>query len=170
VSEPETRSSDPGGGEPDPIRQGVAALGAIGVAVLLIVAAGGVGIGMAMHRGTDGVAWGNARVEPPMAAMGFQLDGLQSMTVQHYEFARSNPSVYGQVPCFCGCVDMLGHRNLEDCFVTPDGAWESHASGCGVCIQESQMVMRMMSGGMGAGMMRDRIVAAFGGPVIGSSG
>jgi hypothetical protein len=39
-----------------------------------------------------------------------------------------------------------------------------------VCIQESQMVMRMMSGGMGAGMMRDRIVAAFGGPVIGSSG
>jgi hypothetical protein len=32
------------------------------------------------------------------------------------------------------------------------------------------MVMRMMAGGMGTGMMRDRIVAHFGGPMVGSSG
>ena len=65
-----------------------------------------------------------------------------------------------------GCERMLGHRNLEDCFVTPEGAWESHASGCGICIQESRMLERMMGRGMGAGMMADRVIAAFGGPTM----
>jgi hypothetical protein len=86
--------------------------------------------------------------------------------VQHYELARANPSIYAQVPCFCGCDDMLGHRNLEDCFVTPDGAWESHAAGCQICIQESQMLMRMMGRGMSAGMMADRVIAEFGGSMM----
>jgi len=61
---------------------------------------------------------------------------------------------------------MLAHRNLEDCFVTPDGGWESHASGCQICIQESQMLMRMMGRGMGAGMMADRVIAEFGGSMM----
>jgi hypothetical protein len=64
---------------------------------------------------------------------------------------------------------MLGHRNLEDCFVTPDGAWESHASGCQVCIDESQMVTRMMGRGVDPGSMHDRIVASFGGPMTGTT-
>ncbi len=105
-----------------------------------------------------------------LAAAGFQLDGMPADMVAHYEHARANADVYAQIPCYCGCQDMLGHRNLEDCFVTPDGAWESHASGCQVCIDESQMIMRMMGGGMGPGMMRDRIDARYGGPMMGTSG
>ncbi len=168
------------GTEPDAAHQGAITLLALGVGVLLIVAAGVIGVTMGMRGGSHTMMWGGTRVEQaapapaqaPASAQpapsGFQLDGLPSMMVQHYGFARANADVYGQIPCFCGCQDMLGHRNLEDCFVTPDGAWESHASGCQVCIQESQMLMRMMGRGMDPGAMHDRIVASFGGPMMGA--
>jgi hypothetical protein len=159
--------------EPDATHEGLMVFAALGVAVLLVVAAGAIGVSMGLRGGTHQMMWGgpDRRVEhavvAPAATMGFQLDGLPAMVVDHYRFARANAGVYQQVPCFCGCQDMLGHRNLEDCFVTPDGAWESHAAGCAVCVDESQMVIRMMSRGMGPQMMSERIVAEFGGPMMG---
>jgi hypothetical protein len=86
--------------------------------------------------------------------------------VQHYELARANQGIYSQVPCFCVCDELLGHRNLEQCFVTPDGAWESHAMGCSICIKESQMLMRMMGRGMSPQMMAERVIAEYGGPMM----
>lgn len=161
------------GTEPDAVRAGFTVLAALGIAVLLIVAAGAVGVTMAMRGGSHQMMWGGpdrAEVQAGLAAAGFQLDGMPADMVGHYEYARANADVYAQIPCYCGCQEMLGHRNLEDCFVTPDGAWESHASGCQICIDESQMIMRMMGGGMGPGMMRGRIDARFGGPMMGTSG
>ena len=155
--------------EPDPARLGLNVLAALGVAVLLIVAGAAVGVTMGMRGGTHTMMWGgpDALVEAgaAQAAAEFQLDGMASHMVAHYEFARANPQIYEQIPCYCGCQSMLGHRNLEDCFVTPDGSWESHASGCQVCIDESRMLMRMMGRGMGTGMMHDRIVAAYENPI-----
>jgi hypothetical protein len=155
--------------ESDAVHQGLVSLVAIGVAAALIVAAGIVGVAMGVRGGTHTMMWGgvDTRVEPAAAAAnapaaGFQIDALPMDIQQHYAFAKANADTYTQVPCFCGCADMLGHRNLEDCFVTPDGAWESHAAGCNVCIEESQMVTRMMGGGMAPSMMRDRIVGRFG--------
>ena len=166
--------TDPGGAprgsEPDEAPAGFAVLAALGIAALLVVAAGVVGVTMSMSGGSHTVMWGGPdreEVGVELAAAGFQLDGMSAEMVAHYEHARANAEVYAQIPCFCGCQEMLGHRNLEDCFVTPDGAWESHASGCQVCIDESQMVMRMMGRGVGPGMMRDRIVAAYTGPMAG---
>jgi hypothetical protein len=179
MTEPER--AEPGT-EPDVTRQGVLSLGALGIGVLLIVAAGIVGVSMGMHGGDRGMMWGgpDPRVEAAAGsasdaagapgAEGFQIDGMPAHMVAHYEHARANANVYAQVPCFCGCQEMLAHRNLEDCFVTPDGAWDSHASGCQVCIDESQMLMRMMGRGMGPGMMRDRIVAEFGSLTMGMGG
>jgi len=146
----------------------MAALATLGIAVLVMVAAGVVGVTMGMRGGSH---WmmddeGPVRMTTVAAAEGFQLDMVPANIVKHYELARANPDVYSQVPCFCGCQEMLGHRNLEDCFVTPDGGWESHASGCSICTQESQMLMRMMGRGMGAGMMADRVIAEFGGPMM----
>jgi hypothetical protein len=160
--------------EPDVVHQGFVSLVALGIAVLVIVAAGVVGVTMAMSGGSHEMMWGGPDVGRPAAGAqqsataGFQLDGMPAHMVAHYEYARANASVYAQVPCFCGCQEMLAHRNLEDCFVTPDGAWESHASGCQICIDESQMIMRMTGRGMGPEMMRDRIVAHYGGTMMGS--
>jgi hypothetical protein len=162
--------------EPNVVHQGFVALAALGIAALLIVAAGVTGVWMGMRGGSHSVMWGGTVARAAQAAPGveqpatggFELGGLPADVVEHYDFARANADVYEQVPCFCGCQDMLAHRNLEDCFVTADGAWESHASGCQVCIEESQMVMRMMGGGMAPEMMHDRIVASFGGPMMGT--
>jgi Protein of unknown function with PCYCGC motif len=162
VSEPERT-------DPTEARQGAVALGTLGIAVLVMVAAGIVGVAIGMSGGTHwmmGDGGGPVAMTTVAAAEGFQLDMVPAHMVKHYEHARANPSVYAQVPCFCGCLDMLGHRNLEECFVTPDGAWESHASGCQICIQESQMLMRMMSRGMSTGMMADRVIAEFSGSMM----
>ena len=154
---------------PEDLHQGVVAAGTMAVAVVLMVAAGVVGVTIGMSGGTHWIMGEREAASAPVmmaAAEGFQLDMVPAHMVQHYEFARANPGVYAQVPCFCGCDQMLGHRNLEDCFVTPDGAWESHAAGCQICIQESQMLMRMMGRGMSVGMMADRVSAEFGGSMM----
>ena len=159
-------------GEDDAARQGLVSAVALGIAALLIVAAGVVGVTMSMRGGSHEMVWGGPgaaqaapSTEHAMPA-GFQLDGMPAHMIAHYEYAKANAGVYAQVPCYCGCQEMLAHRNLEDCFVTPDGAWESHASGCQVCIDESRMIMRMMGRGMGPRTIHDRIVAHYGGPVM----
>lgn len=154
---------------------GMAPLVVLGVAALLVAGGGVVGVVAARSRGSHGVMWGGVRMHAaPVAApasagapTGFQLQGLPPDVVEQYTFARENPDVYAQIPCFCGCQRLLGHRNLADCFVTPQGTWESHAAGCAVCLGESEMVMRMMVRGMGPSMMRERIVERFGGPPAG---
>lgn len=161
-----------GGSSP---RLGLAPLLSLGLAALLVVSGGAIGLGVAMGGGGHGVMWGGAPVAPPQMPIaragpraappaGFQLTGLPPDTVERYTSARANAEVFAQIPCFCGCAAMLGHRNLAECFVTPSGAWESHAAGCQVCLGEARMVMRMMGRGMGPATMRDRIVAEFGGP------
>jgi hypothetical protein len=146
--------------EPDVAHLGLLSAMALGMGVLLLVAAGVVGVSMSMSGGSHQMMWGGPeqRAVEEAAPAGFQLDMMPA-----------NPSVYEQVPCFCGCQDMLGHRNLEDCFVTPDGAWESHASGCQVCIDESRMLMRMMAGGASPDLIRQRIVDQFGSSTMGMS-
>jgi hypothetical protein len=64
-----------------------------------------------------------------------------------YRFAMANPEVMTKIPCYCGCVNM-GHENARDCFIKdikPDGSMEfdNHASGCGICVDITQDVMRL---------------------------
>lgn len=174
---PRDGETDPPADVPRP-DQGLAPLLSLGLAALLVVSGAAIGLGVAMRQGSHGVMWGGAPVAPPRASIapagaaatvlpaGFQLAGLPRGTVELYTFARANAEVYAQVPCFCGCATMLGHRNLAECFVTPSGTWESHAAGCQVCLGEARMVMRMMGRGMAPPTIRDRIVAEFGGPTL----
>ena len=150
--------------EPDAAHLGFLSLMALGTGILLLVAAGVIGVSMSMSGGSHQMMWGGPEqgMAEATAPDGFQLDMVPAHLVQHYELAKANPGVYEQVPCFCGCQEMLGHRNLEDCFVTPDGAWDSHASGCQICIDESQMIARMMAGGAGPQQIRERIIDSFG--------
>ncbi len=77
------------------------------------------------------------------------LDTVSAEIAGHYHFASAHRSMYGTVPCFCGCDAMLGHRSLRDCFLHADGAgWEPHASGCAICIEESQMIRGMLGRGV----------------------
>jgi hypothetical protein len=66
-----------------------------------------------------------------------------------------------EVPCYCGCEAFLGHRHLGDCFVTPTGGWESHASGCSVCTDEAAQVERLLAEGRSPPEIRAAVVATY---------
>ncbi|MCL4303812.1 MAG: hypothetical protein KJ077_49470 [Anaerolineae bacterium] len=66
-----------------------------------------------------------------------------------YRFAVANPDVMTKIPCYCGCGTM-GHENALDCFVKdvqPNNGsieFDNHAAGCGICVDITQDVMRLM--------------------------
>jgi hypothetical protein len=53
-----------------------------------------------------------------------------------YRLAVENQQLFARMPCYCGCGAMPEdpHRNLLDCFIDDDGSFDSHASGCDVCL------------------------------------
>ena len=65
-----------------------------------------------------------------------------------YRFAIANPEALETVPCYCGCGNM-GHTSNLSCFIQDPGtSWETitfdnHATGCGICVDIAQDVMRM---------------------------
>lgn len=84
-----------------------------------------------------------------------------------YEGAAANPDVFSEVPCFCGCDAMLGHRHLLDCFVRAAGdGWEAHASGCGVCLGEAEQVLALIADGASTDEIVDEVVAEWGDPYL----
>lgn len=82
-----------------------------------------------------------------------------------YRAAHEHAGTYQGVPCFCGCEAMLGHRHLLDCFARPEGGWEAHAIGCGVCLGEAQQVEELLAEGItDPGQIRAAVVARWGDP------
>jgi hypothetical protein len=80
----------------------------------------------------------------------------------HYRFAAEHPHAYRAVPCFCGCDATLEHRFLLDCFVrASDGRWEAHASGCAVCIRESEIIRSMLAEGASIGQIRAEVIGRY---------
>jgi hypothetical protein len=86
----------------------------------------------------------------------------------HYQAAQDHGGIFGSVPCFCGCEEMLGHRHLGDCFVRADGqGLEAHALGCGVCLGEAQQVMDLLAAGIeDPDQIRDAVVAEWSDPYL----
>lgn len=84
----------------------------------------------------------------------------------HYQSAQLNYETFEQVPCFCGCEEMLGHRHLGDCFVRSDGGGlEAHALGCGVCLGEAQQVTELVAEGVtDSDQIRRAVIAEWGDP------
>lgn len=82
-----------------------------------------------------------------------------------YRAAHAHSDIFEAVPCFCGCEAMLGHRHLLDCFARPDGGWEAHALGCGVCLGEAQQVEDLLAEGItDPGEIRAAVVSRWGDP------
>lgn len=64
-----------------------------------------------------------------------------------YRFAVANPEVMHKIPCYCGCGAM-GHQDNLGCYVKefrPDGSieFDNHATGCSICVDITQDVMRL---------------------------
>lgn len=76
-----------------------------------------------------------------------ELGELRPETRELYLAVADDPDAFGEVRCYCGCEAMLEHRHLLDCFVRPDGGWERHAVGCGICQAEARDVLAARAAG-----------------------
>ena len=57
-------------------------------------------------------------------------------TERGYRLAVENQPLLVRMPCYCGCGAMPEdpHKSLLDCFIGDDGSFDSHASGCELCV------------------------------------
>lgn len=128
--------------------------GALGVlviaAVALAAACGGSESAGAPTAGGD---------EARPAATTVDLSTLPAVTATLYRFVAANAAVAAGLPCYCGCGPLQGHRSLADCFLTPTGAYDAHASACGVCLGEAQQVQTLLAEGTDPATIRAQIDA-----------
>jgi hypothetical protein len=65
-----------------------------------------------------------------------------------YQYAFNHRDVLSKYPCYCGCVNV-GHTNNLTCYIADVNAqgkvtYDIHAVSCGVCVDITHDVMRLM--------------------------
>jgi hypothetical protein len=79
-----------------------------------------------------------------------------------YRTAVLRPDLLVALPCFCGCATYTpAHRSLYDCFVRPDGTFETHAAGCSTCQEEALAAVRWADQGLTVADVRSNVVSKF---------
>jgi hypothetical protein len=86
-----------------------------------------------------------------------------------YVYAVNHPGDLDHIPCYCGCGAM-GHTSNLSCYIqriddTGDISYDSHAAGCGICVDITQDVMRLTKDGKSLPEIRqyiDAVYSAFG--------
>ena len=96
---------------------------------------------------------------PPPVAATVDLNTLPAATATLYRVVDANAAVAARLACYCGCGPAQGHRSLADCFLTPSGAYDAHASGCGVCLGEAQQMRTLLDSGADVPAIRQQIDA-----------
>lgn len=89
--------------------------------LLLAVSTIGIGYGVWLRMA------GSARPAGTVNALAHLPDYVQNATTDAsvaYQFAIDNPEVLKEIPCYCGCMETLGHQHNLACYITafnPDG-------------------------------------------------
>jgi hypothetical protein len=83
-----------------------------------------------------------------------------------YRFAVANPHELEKYPCFCGCGKM-GHKSNLNCYIRDidkagNVTFDNHAAGCGICVDITQDVMRLMREGRSSKEIRTYVDAQYG--------
>ena len=91
------------------------------------------------------------------------LSTVPADVAEHYQYAAAHLMEFEQIPCWCGCMQYLGHRSLADCFVRADGkGWEAHAALCPVCLSEAAMAEMMLKQGRSPHDVAEAVTLQFG--------
>jgi hypothetical protein len=72
-----------------------------------------------------------------------------------YQVAKDIPEVLEQLPCFCGCMTTVGHKNNLFCFK------DQHGSGCNICQDIALDARKMHDQGMPIAQIQDNIKAKY---------
>lgn len=89
------------------------------------------------------------------------LDGAPERVTHAYQYAADHQAELEKYPCYCGCGAM-GHTSNRSCYiekVKEDGTiiWDSHAAGCGICIDITEDVKRLLDQGWTSSAVREYI-------------
>jgi len=117
---------------------------------------------LGLIRGVNGPDADHAVAAAPVLRV--DLSTLTPAITADYHYAADNLAEFAQIPCYCGCDHSLGHRNLADCYVTPTGAWDVHASGCAVCGNETATAREQLTSGTPIADVRAAIIDHYGPP------
>jgi hypothetical protein len=84
---------------------------------------------------------------------------------QAYQFAITHQHDLEKYPCYCGCGRM-GHKSNLNCYIKEVSSqgkitFDNHAVGCGICVDITKDVMRMMQDGKSAPVIRAYIDAQY---------
>jgi hypothetical protein len=82
-----------------------------------------------------------------------------------YQFAVDHPDELAKYPCYCGCGAM-GHTSNLSCYISDraeDGtiSFDNHATGCGICVDITQDVIRLRDEGKAAPEIRAYVDAQY---------
>ena len=80
------------------------------------------------------------------------LDGAPATVREAYRFAAANPDELAKYPCYCGCGAM-GHTSNLSCYVSD--------AGCGICVDITKDVMRLLDEGKPSPEIRAYIDATY---------
>ncbi len=97
------------------------------------------------------------------------LDSAPATVREAYRFAMNNMDEMENYPCYCGCGSM-GHTSNLSCYIKDvdtagNIAFDEHAAGCGICVDITQDVMRLLKEGRSSVEIRtyiDSTYSAFG--------
>jgi hypothetical protein len=94
------------------------------------------------------------------ASMPNEVRSAPQRVLDSYRFAAANHAVLSQIPCYCGCGSM-GHSSNYSCFWQREGVVDTHALGCGICVDITQDVMRGLQQGRSLDKIRSQIDADY---------
>jgi hypothetical protein len=88
-------------------------------------------------------------------------------TVEAYAAAIANPDILAAVPCTCGCMETIDHRNNLDCYVDevlPDGtvAFSTHGLYCLICQWITRDAIEGAKNGLDADQLNELILERYG--------
>ncbi|MFA5838257.1 MAG: PCYCGC motif-containing (lipo)protein [Bellilinea sp.] len=116
---------------------------------LMLTVLGIVTVLLAACSPNGGGAAGDLKMAP-MADMPAEVQDAAVTVREAYQFAAANPDVLQNLPCYCGCGPM-GHTSNYSCYVqSAEGkeiVFDTHALGCGICVDITQDAMRMLRDG-----------------------
>lgn len=94
----------------------------------------------------------NAEEARPLPAVLDPKQFSDPVVVKAYSYAKENPEIFAQQPCYCYCDSGIGHRSLLDCYAS------DHSVGCALCQKEGLLVHQLLAEGKSSTEIRDLIV------------
>lgn len=140
--------------------------GRLAVVIAVLVLVGSLAWTWVAVGAHDAPAVGTTHTAMTVRGGALDLTSVDESVAVHYRFAREHRAELAQLRCWCGCEQFLDHRHLADCFVRPDGGWEPHAAGCGVCLGEAALVAELLADGRSLTDISSTIEERFGPTVI----